>query len=125
VQPAKDAIGDLADAGLAGIEVTYGGYSPRQRTELGNLARRWTVGEAEGMSFTLPAALARFVAEKGSIAVAGVSLTVNAVGPESFDVMLIPITLRTTNLGELTPGSPVNLEVDLLARYVARWSGGT
>ena len=90
---------------------------------VGELARRTAVGEAEAMGFSLPTELARFVAEKGSIAVAGVSLTVNAVRAGGFDVMLIPITLRTTSLGDLAPAEKVNLEVDLVARYVARWVG--
>jgi riboflavin synthase len=68
----------------------------------------------------LPAELARFVAEKGSIAVDGVSLTVTAVGSDWFDVGLIPETLRATNLGRKNPGDTVNLETDVLAKYVAR-----
>lgn len=74
----------------------------------------------ETVRFGLPADLARFVAEKGSIAVDGVSLTVAGVGAESFDVGLIPETLRATTLGGRLPGDPVNLEVDVLAKYVAR-----
>ena len=70
--------------------------------------------------FGLPAELARFVAEKGSIAVDGVSLTVTAVGTDWFEVGLIPETLRATTLGSRQPGDPVNLEVDVLAKYVAR-----
>jgi riboflavin synthase len=64
--------------------------------------------------------LLRFVAEKGSIAVDGVSLTVAAVGHDSFDVALIPETLERTNLGAARPGAAVNLEVDVLAKYVER-----
>jgi riboflavin synthase len=88
---------------------------------VGKLLERREVGEAVAMRFSLPAELARFVAEKGSIAVGGVSLTVNGANDAAFDVMIIPITLRATTLGELAPGDPVNLEVDLVARYVARW----
>jgi riboflavin synthase len=88
---------------------------------VGKLVERREVGEAVAMRFSLPAELARFVAEKGSVAVGGVSLTVNAAAHDSFDVMIIPITLRVTTLGELAPGDLVNLEVDLVARYVARW----
>ncbi len=87
---------------------------------VGSLAERRPVGEALHLSFALPDELARFVAEKGSIAINGVSMTVNAVRPGSFDVTVIPITQRETNLGELAPGQRVNLEVDLIARYVAR-----
>jgi riboflavin synthase len=76
--------------------------------------------EWEAVRFGLPADLARFVAEKGSIAVDGVSLTVTGVGPDWFDVGLIPETLRATTLGGKAAGDPVNLEVDVLAKYVAR-----
>ena len=74
----------------------------------------------EAVRFGLPAELAGYVAEKGSIAVDGVSLTVTAVGPDWFEVGLIPETLRATTLGTKQPGDPVNLEVDVLAKYVAR-----
>jgi riboflavin synthase len=80
-----------------------------------------TPGDAwESVRFGLPVELARFVAEKGSIAVDGVSLTVAAVGPDWFEVGLIPETLRATTLGARAAGDPVNLEVDVLAKYVAR-----
>jgi riboflavin synthase len=70
--------------------------------------------------FTLPADLAPLVASKGSIAVDGVSLTVSDVGPDWFEVSLIPETLTATTLGTLVPGSRVNLETDILARHVQR-----
>lgn len=92
--------------------------------EVGTLLERNAVGEASATTFSLPASLQRFVAEKGSITVSGVSLTVNAVRygeHPAFDVMLIPITLQVTSLGDLAPGDRVNLEVDLLARYVGAW----
>ena len=69
-----------------------------------------------------PAALARFIAAKGSIAVQGVSLTVNGVDGPRFHVNLIPHTLEVTTLKALAPGARVNLEVDLVARYVERLS---
>lgn len=87
---------------------------------VGQLVERRPVGDGVAMTFALPAELGRFVAEKGSIAVSGVSLTVNAVGDARFDVMLVPITLAVTNLNALAPGERVNLEVDLIARYVER-----
>ena len=68
----------------------------------------------------LPAGLAGYVAEKGSIAVSGVSLTVTQVGPDRFGVSLIPTTLAATTLGGLQPGAAVNLEVDVIAKYVER-----
>jgi riboflavin synthase len=67
-----------------------------------------------------PAELARFIASKGSIAVDGVSLTVNAVSGRRFAVNLIPHTLAVTTLGSLAPGARANLEVDMVARYLAR-----
>lgn len=73
----------------------------------------------------LPAELQHYVAHKGSVAVAGVSLTVSALGPGWFEVALVPHTVSHTTLGELTPGERVNLEVDLLARYLERLRHGT
>ena len=70
--------------------------------------------------FTLPASLARFLVEKGSIAVDGVSLTVFACNRRSFSVAVIPHTAAATTLGTLRPGAAVNLETDMLARYVDR-----
>jgi len=69
---------------------------------------------------SLPAELAGYVAEKGSITVSGVSLTVTAVHADSFGVSLIPTTLAATTLGALAVGDPVNLEVDVIAKYVGR-----
>ena len=71
----------------------------------------------------VPTDVARFVAAKGSVAVAGVSLTVNAVAGLHFEVNLIPHTLEATTLGGLRAGDRVNLEIDLIARYVARLAG--
>ncbi len=71
-------------------------------------------------SFGMPAALARYVAVKGSICVDGVSLTVNGTGEQQFDVNIVPHTLRETTFGDFAPGRRVNLEVDLIARYLER-----
>jgi riboflavin synthase len=87
---------------------------------VGVLEERRPMGEAVHMAFGLPAELARLVAEKGSIAIGGVSMTVNAVRGLTFDVAVIPITQASTTLGALAVGDRVNLEVDLIARYVAR-----
>ena len=72
--------------------------------------------------FTLraPQALTRFIAAKGSVALDGVSLTVNEVASHTFSVLIIPHTLKVTTLGSLAAGDAVNLEVDLMARYMAR-----
>jgi riboflavin synthase len=80
----------------------------------------------EGMArlkFLAPAALSRFIAPKGSVALDGVSLTVNEVVDDEFSVLIIPHTLAVTTFGALRAGDPVNLEVDLMARYVARLTG--
>jgi len=70
--------------------------------------------------FHVPTDLARFIAVKGSVAVDGVSLTVNEVTDDTFGVNIIPHTAAVTGFGALHPGDPVNLEIDMLARYVAR-----
>jgi riboflavin synthase len=76
----------------------------------------------DSASFTLrvPTALSRFIAVKGSVALDGISLTVNKVDGDMFSVLIIPHTLQVTTLGKLDPGARLNLEVDQLARYVAR-----
>ncbi len=79
-------------------------------------------GESLRMEFDAPAALARFIAPKGSVALEGVSLTVNAVEGVRFGVNIIPHTQRVTTFGHLKAGAKLNLEVDLLMRYVARLS---
>jgi riboflavin synthase len=80
-------------------------------------------GDSLRMGFELPAPFARQVAEKGSIALDGVSLTVNEVEGSRFGVNVIPHTRQVTTLGALQPGDRVNFEIDMLARYVARLMG--
>jgi riboflavin synthase len=77
-------------------------------------------GGALRVTVEAPAALARFIAEKGSVALDGVSLTVNRVDGREFGVDLVPHTRTVTTLGELAAGRPLNLEVDLVARYLDR-----
>lgn len=83
-----------------------------------------TARDARSLVATLsaPRDLARYIARKGSVTLDGVSLTVNAVEGERFSINLIPHTLEVTTLGALAPGSRLNLEIDLLARYVERLS---
>ncbi len=78
-------------------------------------------GGSHRVKIRVPRPLHRYVAEKGSIAVEGVSLTVNEVEDDVFGVNLIPHTWEVTTLGRLQAGSRVNLEIDMLARYLARW----
>jgi riboflavin synthase len=87
---------------------------------VGRVSARVSVQDAERWSFHAERSVLRFIAEKGSITVDGVSLTVNAVSETGFEVMLVPFTLGHTTLGDKRAGSSVNLEVDVLARYVAR-----
>lgn len=84
------------------------------------LVSRRPDGRAERLEFEVPAALARYLARKGSVCLDGVSLTINDVDGCRFGVCLIPHTLEVTTLGELRPGGRVNLEVDLVARYLER-----
>ena len=84
------------------------------------LSRAAPEGESVRMVFSAPEEIIRFIAGKGSVAIDGVSLTVNEVNGASFGVNIIPHTLKVTTLGRLKTGDGVNLEVDLMARYVAR-----
>ena len=76
------------------------------------------------MRFSLPENIARFVAAKGSICIDGVSLTVNRVTDDSFEINVVPHTLEATTMGRYRGGTEVNLEVDLVARYLDRLVGG-
>ena len=87
---------------------------------VGSIVSMTPEGDSIRFLFEVPEELARYVAPKGSIAVNGVSLTVNEVEGRRFGVNIIPHTRANTTFGESAPGDRVNLEVDLLARYVAR-----
>ncbi len=78
-------------------------------------------GGSHRIHIRAPKPLHRYIAPKGSITVEGVSLTVNAVEDDVFGVNVIPYTFKVTTLGRLKPGARVNLEIDMLARYAARW----
>ena len=87
---------------------------------MATLVSRHPDARSERFEFEVPQELARYVARKGSVCIDGVSLTVNEVDGPRFSVCLIPHTLAVTTLGSLQPGDPVNLEVDLIARYLER-----
>ncbi|MEN3302195.1 riboflavin synthase [Pseudonocardia sp.] len=91
---------------------------------VGTLLGRTPGERSDEVRFSLPAELSRYVVEKGSICVDGVSLTVAGVDADSFTVALIPTTLADTTLGGRGPGDPVNLEVDIVAKYVERLTAG-
>jgi riboflavin synthase len=84
------------------------------------LMRRTPGPRWDDLEFAAPATVTRYVAEKGSVALSGVSLTITWVSDEGFGVSLIPTTLAATTLGRLVPGDVVNVEVDVLAKYVER-----
>jgi riboflavin synthase len=87
---------------------------------VGSVATFERVGESYLLRIRAPAELAKYIAKKGSVTVQGTSLTVNRVEGTEFDINLIPHTLEMTTLRHLAPGAKVNLEVDLVARYVER-----
>ncbi len=103
-----------ADARLGGhvVQGHVDGVATLVRRDPGD---RW-----DDLLFSAPASLLRYVAEKGSVAVSGVSLTVTRVDDATFGVSLIPTTLEETVLGDLAPGDQVNVEVDVIAKYVER-----
>jgi len=85
---------------------------------MARLVKREPDGRAQRFDFELPGGLERYVARKGSVCIDGVSLTVNSVAGKIFSVCLIPHTLEATTLGSLECGGRVNIEVDLIARYL-------
>jgi riboflavin synthase len=123
----RTALGDLSAGAPVNLEravradARLGGHIVQGHVDgVGTLVSR-TPGERwDDLVLSAPAGLTRYVAEKGSIAVSGVSLTVTHVDDTTFGVSLIPTTLQTTTLGTLAPGDRVNLEVDVVAKYVER-----
>jgi riboflavin synthase len=87
---------------------------------IATLTAREDLTEMARLTLRVPKALARFIAQKGSVALDGVSLTVNDVTDDTFSVLIIPHTLSVTTLGSLKAGHALNLEVDVMARYAAR-----
>jgi riboflavin synthase len=102
----------------------FGGHIVQGHVDgTGTIVERAPSENWEIVRISLPAGLARYVVEKGSITVDGVSLTVVEAGADDFTVSLIPTTLALTTLGHKQPGDPVNLEVDVIAKYVERLLG--
>ena len=126
----KTNLGDLAEGDRVHLERALalgdrlGGHLVTGHVDgVGKMIDRVSDGDYVRMTFEVPERLAPFLAPKGSIAVNGVSLTVNAVEGRRCDVMLVPYTLTHTTFGEMPPGCRVNLEVDILAKYVASLMG--
>ncbi len=87
---------------------------------VGELLSRERVGEFTLFTFTVPAGQGRYIIQKGSITIDGISLTVNSVDERTFSVSIIPHTLAVTTLGRLSPGDQVNIEVDIIGKYVEK-----
>jgi len=99
----------------------YGGHVVQGHVDgIGTILSRTPGPRWDDIEIGLAPELTRYIAEKGSIAVSGISLTVTHVTDESFGVSLIPTTLEATTLGTLAPGARVNIEVDVLAKYTER-----
>jgi len=90
---------------------------------VGELESRISDGDSQRLAFSLPHALTKFIAAKGSVTIDGASLTINEVEGDTFTINVIPHTQKVTTLGTLEIGDKVNLEIDMLARYVARLLG--
>ncbi len=123
----RSTLGELAVGAGVNLERAlavggrYGGHIVQGHVDGIGEVRERTGGERwEDVSIGIDPALARYVAEKGSIAVSGVSLTVTWVAADAFGVSLIPTTLAATTLGAAVPGTRLNLEVDVLAKYTER-----
>ena len=124
---AKTTLGKLTAGSSVNLEPSLragdalGGHMVSGHVDaLGRLRSIAEDGRSRRMEFELPADLMQFVAPKGSICIDGVSLTVNKVEGLCFDVNIIPHTLAATTLGELRTGDEVNIEIDLVARYLER-----
>jgi len=127
---AKTNLGDLSEGDRVHLERALalgdrlGGHLVTGHVDgVGSLIARASEGDYLRTTFEAPKRLAPFLAPKGSITINGVSLTVNTVSGVRFDVMLVPYTLDETTFGEMANGSRVNLEVDILAKYVASLMG--
>jgi riboflavin synthase len=123
----RSTLGDVAQGARVNLELALratdrlGGHIMQGHVDgVGEVSGVREDGFARVVTIAAPAAVLRYVVEKGSIAVDGVSLTVACIDDDGFDVSLIPETLERTNLGAAQPGRRVNLEVDVLAKYVEK-----
>ena len=107
------------------LEDRLGGHLVQGHTDgTGTIQSRVSHADWDVVRVSLPASLARYVVHKGSITVDGVSLTVSGIDSDWFEISLIPETLKRTTLGTKQPGDEVNLEVDVIAKYVEKLTGG-
>jgi riboflavin synthase len=129
---ARSSLGRLAPGATVNVEPALragepmGGHVVQGHVDgLGAVRALDDEGEGKRLTVEAPEAFLRYCVEKGSVAVEGVSLTVAALREDAFEVALVPHTLAATTLGGLRPGDPVNLEADVLAKYVERLLGAT
>ena len=123
----RTTLGGLAVGGTVNMERALqlsdrlGGHIVSGHVDcVATVSERHPKGDFTLFSFHFPKEFGRYVIEKGSITINGISLTVNSCTPESFEVSIIPHTLRITSLGELKRGSKVNIEVDIIGKYVEK-----
>ena len=123
----RTALGTLAEGDPVNLERAmgaqgrFGGHIVQGHVDgVGEVLEVHPEEDAEIWEFKAPAEVLRYTVEKGSICVDGISLTVVALNDASFTVSILPQTRKGTNLGELAPGDPVNLEADILGKYVER-----
>jgi riboflavin synthase len=127
---ARTTLADLAEGAEVNLESALragdalGGHFVQGHVDaVGRVARVDDEGESRRMWIEAPPDVLRYCVEKGSVAVDGVALTITALRDDAFEVALVPYTLAVTTLSELQPGDRVNLEVDVLAKYVERLVG--
>ena len=123
----RTTLGDLAAGSRVNLEkaltptTRLGGHLVSGHVDgVGEVIKRWSDGRSERFIIRAPDALAKYIAEKGSICVDGISLTVNSVSGADFELNIVPHTLSATTMGEFAAGRRVNLEVDVIARYLER-----
>jgi riboflavin synthase len=126
----RSSLSRLTDGGSVNVEPAVrageplGGHLVQGHVDgVGRVLRLEPEGEGARLTVEAPQELLRYIVEKGSITVEGVSLTVAALAPDGFEIALVPYTLQATTLGSLVPDDEVNLEVDVLAKYVERLLG--
>ena len=120
-------LGDLSPGARVNLEkaltptTRLGGHLVSGHVDgVGEVLRRWSDARSERFRIRAPAGLAKYIAEKGSICVDGISLTVNRVEGAEFELNIVPHTLLETTMGDFRAGQRVNLEVDIIARYLER-----
>ncbi|MGB8959633.1 MAG: riboflavin synthase [Candidatus Aminicenantales bacterium] len=125
---AKSTLGSLKPGGLLNLEfpltlaTPLSGHLVSGHVDgVGTVVRVSSRPPGRRLSISFPASLRPFLVPKGSVAVDGISLTIASLGPSSFEVELIPMTLEATNMGALRAGARVNLECDLVGKYVYNW----